>query len=139
MNRETLVCKIASFVYATAVLNTYDGGWLVDFEEIEDVFGHLLKKPLSEDAKLCREIKAELHTYKGLEGEDDCVIIEEDGFNTNLWTDYIGNDYEAEEDAPATESAAGEPATNDEDDEDDEDSDEDEDLEFPWDYGIHFS
>ena len=67
------------------------------------------------------------------------MLLEEDGFNTNLWTDYIGNDYEAEEDAPATESAAGEPATNDEDDEDNEDSDEDEDLEFPWDYGIHFS
>ena len=99
MNRETLVCKIASFVYATAVLNTYDGGWLVSFEEIEDVFGHLLKKPLSEDAKLCREIKEELYTYKGFEGEDDCVIIEEDGFNTNLWTDYIGNDYEVEKEA----------------------------------------
>lgn len=99
MNRETLVCKIASFVYATAVLNTYDGGWLVSFEEIEGVFGHLLKKPLSEDAKLCREIKEELHTYKGFEGEDDCVIIEEDGFNTNLWTDYIGNDYEVEKEA----------------------------------------
>ena len=102
--------KIASYNYAVAVLESGDNNWCVYFDEIESRFGlrdeeHqdewlMLVKPLADDEELVYAIKEELHKYDGLEGDDDCVIVDDGCFDINLWHDYRATytDLDEEED-----------------------------------------
>lgn len=85
---EKMSCKIASYVYAVAVLKSWDANYFVDFDEIEQRIH--LDKPLKEDIELVEMVKEELHKYGGLEGDDSCVWIDLKGgcFDINLWHDY---------------------------------------------------
>lgn len=97
---EKMSTKIASFIYATAVLESGDNNWCVYFDEIEERFEGMLDLALKDDKELVEAIHEELYTYNGLRGEADCVIVEEDCFDVNLWHDYRAceTDLDEEED-----------------------------------------
>ena len=100
---EKMSRKIASYVYATAVLESGDANWCIYFDEIEDRFGVvdsekeewqndgcMLLTRLCDDQELVEKIQEELYKYDGLDGDADCVILDFDGesFDINLWHDY---------------------------------------------------
>ena len=111
---EKMAHKIASYVYATAVLESGDANWCIFFDEIEERFGvqneehiegyYMLKSRLIEDDELVEKIQEELYKYDGLEGDDDCVIVDKTYgcgcFDINLWHDYRATytDLDEEED-----------------------------------------
>ena len=98
---EKMARKIASYVYATAVLESGDNNWCVYFDEIEHRFGVvdtnkddwqndgcMLLTSLSDDDELVEKIQEELYKYDGLACDADCVIVEDGCFDVNLWHDY---------------------------------------------------
>ena len=107
---EKMARKIASYVYATAVLESDDNNWCVYFDEIEDRFGvkdeehtesyYMLESRLCDDDELVELILEELHKYEGLEGDDDCAYVDDGCFDINLWHDYRASytDLDEEED-----------------------------------------
>ena len=95
---EKMSCKIASYVYATAVLESGDANWFVYFDEIEKVFGVYnpneeeecyccLWKPLKEDKELVNAVVEKLFNYEGLD-DGDAVWLEEDCFDINLFHNF---------------------------------------------------
>lgn len=107
---EKMARKIASYVYAVAVLESGDANWCIYFDEIEKRFGlkdeeHqdewlMLEKPLCEDEELVEAILEELYKYDGLDGNADCVWVDDCCFDLNLWHDYRATytDLDEEED-----------------------------------------
>ena len=107
---EKMARKIASYVYAVAVLESGDNNWCIYFDEIEKRFGlkdeeHqdewlMLEKPLSDDEELVEAILEELYKYEGLEGSEDCAYVDDGCFDINLWHDYRASytDLDEEED-----------------------------------------
>ena len=92
-------CKIASYVYAIAVLKSSDANWFVGFDEIEKRFSGMLEKPLKEDKELVEKIQEELFNYNGL-ADGDAVWVDDDCFDINLFHDYRATytDLDEEED-----------------------------------------
>lgn len=85
--------KIASYVYAIAVLNSSEGNWHVSFYEINKRFA--LDIPIEEDKELITLVVERLEEdYVGLLDE---VVVIDDSFDLILGTDYIANDYDVDE------------------------------------------
>lgn len=94
---EKMAHKIASYVYATAVLESGDANWCIYFDEIEDRFGvqdeehtegyYMLKSRLIDDKELVEKIQEELFKYEGLD-DGDAVWVDDDCFDINLFHDY---------------------------------------------------
>ena len=109
---EKMAHKIASYVYATAVLESGDNNWCVYFDEIEDRFGVvdsekedwqndgcMLLTRLCDDKELVEKIQEELYKYDGL-ADGDAVWVYDDWFDINLFHDYRATytDLDEEED-----------------------------------------
>lgn len=97
--------RIAAFVYATAVLETSEGSYIVSETDIEHLFGEqTLPKDWSKDEDFVDEIKNALFEYPGITGgpeatsvEDSRVKVYKDGnklqFDLDLFTDYAAITY----------------------------------------------
>jgi hypothetical protein len=109
---EKMAHKIASYVYATAVLESGDNDWCIYFGEIEDRFGVvdsekedwqnvgcMLLTRLCNDKELVEKIQEELYKYDGL-ADGDAVWVYGECFDINLFHDYRATytDLDEEED-----------------------------------------
>lgn len=102
--------KIASYCYATAVLNSESSSYCMYFDEIEDYF-NLEKQTIKNDKELQNKIIDELLNFEGV-----AEATEEDStdryFDIILYTDYMAlddsedNDEEEETDCEHTFSVA---------------------------------
>lgn len=115
MNRyiEMMSCKIASFIYAQAVLNSSEGNWCVSFDEIKERFGIDLNNQIANnDFELLNAIEEELFNYQGvldveIDLDKDFLELSKNGidiegnysnnFDIIIGTDYLANDYDIEE------------------------------------------
>lgn len=89
---EKYSCKIASFIYATAVLNSDEGNYMVSFKKINQRFDLDIK--IEEDPTLIHYVIEQLEGYDGI---IDSIDLDKDGFDIMLGTDYIANDYDVED------------------------------------------
>lgn len=86
--------KIASYCYATAVLNSESGSYCMYFDEIEDYF-NLDKQTIKNDIELQNEIINELTDFGGI-AEVESEYNEY--FYINLYTDYMALDDSEDDD-----------------------------------------
>ncbi|MCK9235186.1 MAG: hypothetical protein M0Q41_10795 [Bacteroidales bacterium] len=95
---STYARKIASFLYASAVLEQEENNCIIHQDEIESRFEEL-PEGWSNDEQLIEEIKKELNNYPGLDNAEFSIERDDNNkliFDLLLWTDYIASDYSAE-------------------------------------------
>lgn len=101
--------RIAAFIYATAVLETTEGSYIVSEGDIEKHFGNVLPKDWTKSKAFINKIKEELFNYPGISGgpnatsvDDSQVEVYKDGvewqFDLDLFTDYTATSNEDEDD-----------------------------------------
>ena len=117
-DRERFVCKVAACVYALAVLGQEESSFHVYLDDIERYFSaDFFPKGWRKDISLLKDIQDEILTYKGCDNNADACWLDingydeygdpcekdkerdesDDAFNMCLWTNYIANEYDAEE------------------------------------------
>lgn len=90
--------KIASFIVATAVLNSSEGNWIVTEQEISEQFGY----EMEEIVALRPAILSCLCDFEAVACVDayESDATEEDGLSWDIiiYTDYLANEYNAGDD-----------------------------------------
>lgn len=86
--------KIASYCYATAVLNSESGSYCIYFDEIENYF-NLEAKTIKHDKELQNEIIDELLNFEGVA---EATYVGNNYFDIVLYTDYMALDDSEDDD-----------------------------------------
>lgn len=92
---QTIARKAAAFLYATSVINSDEGDWNTYESEIAQCTG--LK--LADLKRLRAGIQRELENYEGVAEVDQYEEVGEWNYDVALYTDYLANTYNADEEA----------------------------------------